>query len=247
MWSYLFGKNGNSGSSKSKELPKKAIIELREHINLLNKKQTHLQSQILQNENDAKKFLLQNNKTLAKNSLKRKKVYEQQLDKLQGQIDSLEQQLFSIESANLNLETMRAMKQGARAMKSIHNGIDIDKVDETMDEIREQVELSEEISDAISKPLYTAGSLANEVDEDELDEELELLQQEQINSNIVNTTTNSEIAVPSTVKQKNANISLPNAPQNKLNENIANDKINEEESEDEDERALRELQAEMGL
>lgn len=249
MWSYLFGKNGGgAGSSKNKELPKKAIIELREHINLLNKKQSHLQTQILQNENDAKKFLLQNNKTLAKNSLKRKKVYEQQLDKLQGQIDSLEQQLFSIESANLNLETMRAMKQGARAMKSIHNGIDIDKVDETMDEIREQVELSEEISDAISKPLYTAGSLANEVDEDELDEELELLQQEQINNNIVNP--NNEIAVPTNPKQTNTNISLPNAPQNKINENsnsIANDKINEEESEDEDERALRELQAEMGL
>ena len=41
-----------------------------------------------------------------------------------------------------------------------------------MDEIREQVELGDEISDAISRPLITG---ANEVDEDELDEELDML------------------------------------------------------------------------
>lgn len=242
MWSYLFGgSSGSSASGKTKELPKKAIVELREHINLLNKKQSHLQTQILNSENDAKKFLMKGNKTLAKNSLKRKKIYEQQLGKLDGQIDSLEQQLFSIESANLNLETIRAMKQGAKAMKTIHQGIDIDKVDETMDDIREQVELSEEISDAISKPLYTAGSLANDVDEDELDEELELLQQENANNEIMK----QGVSVP-VPKVKESNISLPSVPNDKIESSVEPEKEDEEE-EDEDERALRELQAEMGL
>lgn len=239
MWSYLFGKGSGSGSgsgnnSKSKDLTKKAIIELREHINLLNKKQSHLQTQILTTENDAKQFLTKGNRTLAKNSLKRKKIYEQQLDKLDGQINSLEQQLFTIETSNLNAETMRAMQQGAKAMKSIHKNMDIDQVDETMDDVREQVELSEEISEAISKPLYTAGSLSNEVDEDQLDEELELLQTEMV----------SPIAQPQQ-KQKQ-NISLPSVPNVALpveSEQQQDDK----ESEDEDERALRELQAEMGL
>lgn len=228
MLSYFFG--GNSGANgKNKDLPKKAIVELREQINLLSKKQSHLQTQITNQENEARTFLTKNNKTMAKNALKKKKIYEAQLGKLDGTIDLLEQQLFSIESANLNLETMRAMKQGAKAMKSMHNGLDIDKVDETMDEIREQVELGGEISDAISRPMYTG---LNEVDEDELDEELNMLAQE---------------AVPAKETSVYERMSLPNAPDDKIRSNASAGKEAEEEEEDEDERALRELQMEMGL
>lgn len=232
MWSYLFG-GSSGGGAKSKELPKVAIVELREQINLLTKKQSHLQTQIAKQENDARAFLAKNNKTLAKNSLKKKKIYEGQLVKLEGQMDTLEQQLFSIESANLNLETMRAMKQGAKAMKSMHNGLDLDKVDETMEEIREQVELGEEISDAISRPMYTG---ANEVDEDELDEELDMLAQE------------ATLAEPrQTAKEQK--VALPNVPDDKIQSRQREEGQRAEplEEEDEDERALRELQAEMGL
>lgn len=229
MLSYFFG-GSSGGGAKNKDLPKVAIVELREQINLLTKKQSHLQTQILKQENDARAYLAKSNKTLAKNSLKKKKIYESQLVKLEGQMDTLEQQLFSIESANLNLETMRAMKQGAKAMKSMHNGLDLDKVDETMDEIREQVELGEEISDAISRPMYTG---ANEVDEDELDEELDMLAQE--------ATLN---------EPRQEKVSLPNAPSDKIQSAETaqrTEPLPNQEEEDEDERALRELQAEMGL
>lgn len=232
MWTF-FG--GSSGNTKNKELPKKAIVELREHINLLNKKQSHLQTQLITQENEAKRFLTLGNKTLAKNSLKKKKIYENQLNKLDGQIDSLEQQLFSIESANLNLETLRAMKQGSKAMKAIHTGMDIDKVDETMDEIREQVELGDEISDAISRPMYSG---VNEIDEDELDEELDLLAQQE-NTQTIETISNNRTT--ERVEQ------LPNVPIDTISEQRQETKPQQEEEEDEDERALRELQAEMGL
>ncbi|QLQ78101.1 hypothetical protein HG537_0A03480 [Torulaspora globosa] len=227
MLSYFFG--GSTSGSKNKDLPKLAIVELREQINLLTKKQSHLQTQILKQENDARGFLAKNNKNLAKNSLKKKKIYEGQLVKLEGQMETLEQQLFSIESANLNLETMRAMKQGAKAMKQMHNGLDLDKVDETMEQIREQVELGEEISDAISRPMYTG---ANEVDEEELDEELDMLAQEAAMGEAARQTAGTQ------------RVSLPSAPSDKIQ---ASDKQEEQEEEDEDERALRELQAEMGL
>ncbi|SCW00704.1 LAFE_0C10110g1_1 [Lachancea fermentati] len=223
MWSYLFG--GNSGK-KGKEAPKEAILNLREHINLLTKKQAHLQTQVAAQEQLARQQLGKNNKVAAKNALKRKKTYESQLVKIEAQMDSLEQQLYSIESANLNLETMKAMRQGAAAMKNIHKGMDIDKVDETMDEIREQVELGEEISDAISRPLYTGA----DVDEDELDEELEMLAQESVKQDVVQ-------------PQR-----LPSVPAEKLPAHEEEEPAHaEEEEEDEDEKALRELQAEMGL
>lgn len=242
MWSYFFGGSSGGSGGKNRDLPKKAIVELREHINLLGKKQSHLQSQILNQENEAKTFLNKGNKSMAKNSLKKKKIYEAQLTKLEGQMDSLEQQLFSIETANLNLETMRAMKQGAKAMKTMHNGLDIDKVDETMDEVREQVELGEEISDAISRPMYTG---VNEVDDDELDEELDALAHE-------NKVKEPEVPVSRPAVSEPAGkdaVSLPNAPSSKIepSRTEAKKQEEEEEEEDEDERALKELQAEMGL
>lgn len=241
MWSYIFGGSSGGSGRNNSDLPKKAIVELREHIHRLDKKQSHLQTQILNQENEARTFLTKGNKSMAKNSLKKKKIFEAQLIKLEGQRDSLEQQLFSIESANLNLETMRAMKQGAKAMKGMHNGLDIDKVDETMDEIREQVELGEEISDAISRPMYTG---VNEVDDEELDSELDALaHQDQIKE------PEAPVPQPVTLKTVGRNaVPLPNVPNSKIEPSRAQaNPAEEKEEEDEDERALKELQAEMGL
>jgi charged multivesicular body protein 4 len=53
---------------------------------------------------------------------------------------------------------------------------DINKVDNTMDDIREQMDLANEISDAISQPV----NFGVEFDEDELNEELELLEQQEL-------------------------------------------------------------------
>lgn len=53
----------------------------------------------------------------------------------------------------MNAETMLAMKRGAGALKDIHKQLNIDKVDETMDQIREEMERTKEIADAISNPM----------------------------------------------------------------------------------------------
>ncbi|EGV63948.1 ESCRT-III subunit protein snf7 [Yamadazyma tenuis] len=223
MWNYFFGGN----PSQKKELPKKAIVELREHIQMLNKKRSHLEQQINDQDSLARKYI-STNKTLAKNALKRKKGYETNLMKIENQIDTLETQLTAIEGANLNLETMKAMKQGATAMKQIHGEYDIDKVETTMDDIREQVELADEISEAISRPVGN-----DYVDEDELDEELAMLQQEQ----------EQEKQAVKPQAQKQAPVreeTLPDFPTvNKTKPQV--------EEEDEDEEALKALQAEMGL
>ncbi|EDK40636.2 hypothetical protein PGUG_04734 [Meyerozyma guilliermondii ATCC 6260] len=220
MWNYLFGGN----NKQKKELPKKAIVELREHIQMLHKKRSHLESQIADQDALARKHI-STNKALAKNALKRKKGYETNLMKIENQIDTLETQLTSIEGANLNLETMKAMKQGAQAMKQIHGEYDVDKVETTMDDIREQVELADEISDAISRPVGT-----EYVDEDELDEELAMLQEEEQQEKKQKVVSKP---VPSAEER------LPHFP------DVANNKPATED--DEDEEQLKALQAEMGL
>ncbi|GEQ67671.1 hypothetical protein JCM33374_g1336 [Metschnikowia sp. JCM 33374] len=229
MWNYMFGGN----KQQKKELPKKAIVELREHIQMLNKKRAHLESQIEEQEQLARKHIA-TNKALAKNALKRKKGYETNLMKIENQIDSLETQLTAIESANLNLETMKAMKQGASAMKQIHGEYDVDKVENTMDDIREQVELADEISEAISRPVGTGY-----VDEDELDEELAALQAEDQAAK-----QQERQPVQHQPAQKQPAQALPDFPSVSRNKPQAQPKAEEE---DEDEEALRALQAEMGL
>ncbi|EGW34785.1 uncharacterized protein SPAPADRAFT_57850 [Spathaspora passalidarum NRRL Y-27907] len=222
MWSLLFGGN----SQAKKDLPKKAIVELREHIQTLNKKKSHLEQQMADQDAMARKYVASKQNNLAKNALKRKKGYEANLMKVENQIETLETQLISIEGANLNLETMKAMKQGASAMKQIHGEYNVDKVEDTMDEIREQVELADEISEAISRPV------GNEfVDEDELEEELAALQEEQAEQEAAPVQKVPAQKVEQLPEFPTVNKTVPAAPV----------------EEDEDEEALKALQAEMGL
>ena len=103
---------------------------------------------------------------------------------------TLETQVNAIENANMNLETMRAMQRGSAALKSIHanmyvlttNNIrDIDRVDNTMDSIREEMALSNEISEAISNPV----GMGHELDEEELRNELQELEQDELQHQLV--------------------------------------------------------------
>lgn len=119
--------------------------------------------------------------TVAQAALRQKKAYENELDRIAGTRMTLETQVNAIESANMNLETMTAMRKGADALRNIHGSLNIDKVDSTMDSIREQMDLTNEISDAISNPV----GMGHDLDEDELKNELEELEQEELNERLV--------------------------------------------------------------
>ena len=76
------------------------------------------------------------------------------------------------------------MKNAGAAMKQIHNGLTIDKVDATMDELREQHALGEEIASAI-----TNAPIGEPIDEADLEEELEGLEQEAMDERMLKTGT----------------------------------------------------------
>jgi hypothetical protein len=95
---------------------------------------------------------------------------------------TVEREIGSIESANINKETLDAMKNASNAIKSIHGGLTVDQVDQTMEDLREQHAVGEEIAEAL-----TQGAGPTGVDEDELDEELAELQQEQLDERMLKT------------------------------------------------------------
>ncbi|KAJ2016804.1 ESCRT-III subunit protein snf7 [Coemansia sp. RSA 455] len=166
---------------KEKTTPKDAIINLRETLTMLEKRELHIQGKI-DNELKIARTNATSNRRVALLALKRKKLYDNQLEKMSGTRMTIEAQAMSIEAANVNLETMKAMERGAEAMKHIHKDLNIDKVDQTMEDIREQMDLANEVSDAISQPqLFGA-----EMDEDELEAELEELEQEELDKQLLN-------------------------------------------------------------
>ncbi|KAG9286770.1 hypothetical protein G9A89_012320 [Geosiphon pyriformis] len=167
------------GKTKPKANAKDAIVRLRDTLQMLEKRENHLQSKIDTELENAKRNAT-GNKRAALLALKRKKQYESQIEKISGARLTIETQVMAIENANVNLETIKAMEKGAEAMKAIHGSMDIDKVDDTMESIREQMDLADEISIAISAPMTSI-----DLDDDELNAELEELEQEALDSQLL--------------------------------------------------------------
>ncbi|ODV91342.1 hypothetical protein CANCADRAFT_122848 [Tortispora caseinolytica NRRL Y-17796] len=204
-----------------KDAPKNAIVKLRTQLELLGRKEKYLEQQIMEQDQLARANI-STNKVAAKNALRKKKTYETHLERVTAQIMQVQAQSDAIENANLNYETMKVMQEGAKAMKQIHGNMDIDKVDAAVDEIRDQIALSEEIGEAIARPL---GS--DMIDDDELADELEAMEQEALDAKMVNAGT-----VPPT-NVGPSKVSMPSVP----------DQLEDEDEEEE----LRRLQQEMAM
>ncbi|KAF9110780.1 hypothetical protein BGX27_005891 [Mortierella sp. AM989] len=202
---------------KAKVTPKDSIVELRNTLQMLEKRETFLQTKI-DNELKIAKANATKNRRAALMALKRKKQYEGQIEKISGSRLTIETQVMAIENANVNLETMKAMRAGAKAMEGIHGAMDIAKVDQTMEEIRDQMEIAEEISNVISQPI----GFGVDMDEDELAAELDELEQEELDKKLMETERPPQMGLPS----------VPN---------------HEPEEEDEEEADLRELRESMAI
>lgn len=56
-------------------------------------------------------------------ALKRKKMYEGEVSKLQGARITMDQQIMALESASVNIETFKALQSGAQAMKAVRGNM----------------------------------------------------------------------------------------------------------------------------
>ncbi|KAG2056483.1 Snf7-domain-containing protein [Suillus hirtellus] len=165
------------GRRDTKQAARDAIVGLRQQLQMIEKKEEHLQKKIDEELKKAKANAV-SNKAVATQALRRKKASESEMDRLAGQRLQLELQINTLESANLNAETMAAMKKASDVLASIHGNMTMDKVDSTMSKITEQREIANEIAEALSYPTGT------EADEDELKAELADLEQETLDERL---------------------------------------------------------------
>ena len=108
-------------------------------------------------------------------AMKKRKLHEQELQKIDNVKMTLETQIISLEGATSNIETMNAMSAGNVAMKTIRNMFGgVSKVDDIMDDVRDELEMHREVEHAFTQPIdpYSA------CDDDDLLAELEALDME---------------------------------------------------------------------
>lgn len=228
----LFGKKKPTAAPAP--LPVDTIKLLRDNLLVLEKREEHIQKKIEMALTEAKQKSAKKDKNGALFALKRKKMYEAEVSKLQGARITLDSQILALESAAVNIETFKAMKSGANAMKGLRGDIDADKVDDIMDEIQEEKDIHDSISEAISRP---GQDLFN--DEELLEElaELDALDMEEAEMEATATKATAAPAMPQSV------FNLPVVPTANVAGNMRQQPVAQAESEDE--RALRELQASM--
>eukprot|EP00301_Raphidiophrys_heterophryoidea_P003218 c11461_g1_i2.p1 GENE.c11461_g1_i2~~c11461_g1_i2.p1 ORF type:complete len:192 (-),score=46.80 c11461_g1_i2:448-975(-) len=149
----LFGSKKKSQQQQQKSTPQDAIQRLMVALDNLEKRESFLQKKIDNELTTAKKLIAAKNKNGAKMALKRKKMYEVQIEKINGTRMTIENQKMALESANFNLDVLQAMSQGAAALQAVNANMTLDAVDDTMDKIQEQMDVANEIADAISQPM----------------------------------------------------------------------------------------------
>jgi Snf7 len=149
--------------------------------------------------------------------MKKKKLYETEIEKIQNVKMTLETQIFHVESSVYNAATVAAMSNGAKTMKKIHAQTGVDKVEDILDEIRESNDIGTELNNALGQQL-------DPVDDDELLAELEEL-------------TGTSVSTSSYQQP----IKMPSVPSNKL----GGFGWNKQQNKDKDD--LKRLEAELAM
>ncbi|XP_026561813.1 charged multivesicular body protein 4c [Pseudonaja textilis] len=207
---FFKGGGGGSGYSKGKgkggPTPQEALARLRETEEMLTKKQEYLEARVAKELALAKKHGTRD-KRAALQALKRKKRYEKQLSQIDGTLSTIEFQREALENSHTNTEVFKNMGYAAQAMKKVHENMDLDKIDDMMQDITEQQDIAQEITEALTR------RVADDFDEDELLAELEELEQEELDN-------------------KMKNVHLPSVPATSLPSQPASSKKRAEDDED---------------
>ncbi|XP_019175821.1 PREDICTED: vacuolar protein sorting-associated protein 32 homolog 2-like isoform X2 [Ipomoea nil] len=184
MFSRIFGKPKEESNALT------SIEKLNETLEMLEKKEKVLQKKASVEVEKAKEFTRAKNKRAAIQCLKRKRLYEQQIEQLGNFQLRIHDQMIMLEGAKATTETVDALRTGAAAMKSMQKATNIDDVDKTMDEINEQTENMKQIQEALATPIGAAADF----DEDELEAELEELEEAELEEQLLQPATSAPAA-----------------------------------------------------
>ena len=132
-----------------------------------------LEKRSLNYKQEARTKLKRKNKKAALLFLKRKKMVDTEINKMQNQQFNLEQMRFTLENASTNASMVHAMKTAKGGLKQFHDTVSVDEVENTMDDLSELMDDSNEMNEMLGRPVGDCSD-----DEDTLLGELDELEQE---------------------------------------------------------------------
>lgn len=193
-------------AAKNKLTPQKGVETIRKQLTTLEKREDFLQKKINHQLAEAKTKSKKGDKKGAMFCLKRKKMYEKEIDKLSGMRMNLEQQMMALESASINADAFSAMSAGSKAMQSLQKQVNIERVEDITDDIQDSMMQAEEVSNAISQPM--GGEM---YDDDDLLNELEDMEAAELDRELIESESTPAAAAAAPAAAKKMPV-LPSAP-----------------------------------
>lgn len=168
-WLFFTQKKG----SKNKTSISDAVLTMRSAITKLELRIKELDQKKTEEQEKAKK-MVRTDKRRALMALKRSKMFDAHSVKLLDTQMNVESQLLHLQNVELSQYIIGAMRMGNSAMRGI-DGMNIDSVDDTMEDVDEMLNIAREIGDALGQPM---GDIT--FDESELEQELADLEGEMV-------------------------------------------------------------------
>ena len=163
-----------------RDTTKQTVTKLREKVEQLEKKEEFDRKRMDNEMAKAKEAMKAGNKTLASQHLKRKKMYEKNMNESIQMRMNIEGQILEIESAKTKADTAKSFQTANKEMTKLNKQMDAAKIEKTMDDLRENNEKAREVGELLGEDLIDMdmGELEDELadleDEvmDEMDQEL---------------------------------------------------------------------------
>lgn len=163
------GSGGSSGGAAGGNSAGKTMENMDAAIDLLEKRESALEKRMEAELAKAKQFYAKKNTQGALQCMKRKKMYEEQLMNIGAQKQNLETLKFTVQNQTMNQEVLKAQVAAKDELKHSNKKMNADKIEDNMDELMEEMDKANQVSEALRQPLDT-----NFVDEDDLMNELEM-------------------------------------------------------------------------
>ncbi|KAL6641996.1 hypothetical protein ACP70R_020177 [Stipagrostis hirtigluma subsp. patula] len=171
-------KSKKKKEAASSTLP--TLDRLHETLEMLEKKERFLQNKCSAEVERAKDYTKAKNKNAAIQCLKKKKLYETQIEQLANFQLRVHDQIIMLENAKATTDTVDALRSGSSAVKAIQQSLSIDDIENAIEEANEHTESMKQIQEALASPIGASADF----DEDELEAELEDLEEEELDEEL---------------------------------------------------------------
>jgi len=210
-----------------------AIKQNMEAIDMLRKRQVHIEKKIQKEDEEARARAKSKDKQGALMALRRKQMLSKQYEQLCNQITTLDGHIMMLENSSTQQIAVNAMAQAVGAIKNVNQQMNVDKIDKLMDDMQEQRDVQQEIDEAFRMH-------ANPDGDEELLQELAGLEAEELEKTLI-----TAGPVPSALPAQATAVSstLPAAPSSSVAAPTA--PVAAKAKVKSDEEQLAELQAEL--